>query len=517
MAEQRTEVSTSAKRVAINMIANLLAFGVQFGINILLTPYIIDNLGSEAYAFVPLSNNIASYASIITVALSSMSSRFISVEYNRGDVEKAGEYFNSVLIANLIMAAFLTIPSIFIVVFSEHILSIPAGLGQDVKMTLGFALAGMLVSVLFSVYSNAYFVKNRLDMKARNNIGGNIVRVIILVLCFCFWKPHIYYLTGTMFLITLGCCLVNVSDSRRLMPEIRFNIRKFRKKAVVILLSCGIWNSVNQLSSVLLSALDLLLANVLIGAEASGVYAVAKTVPNFILSLLGVMVSVFVPGFTVLYAQEKKDELLHSIKLSVKVLGATITLPMAFLMVFGREFFRVWVPSQDVALLHGLSVLTVIPTIVSGGINTLFNVFTVTNRLKIPSIVLLVSGVMNTAITVLLMKCTDIGVWAIPLVSCGILLVKNLTFTPIYAAHCLGEKWYTFYKAIFKSVLCALLMVCVCLVYKRMVSVEGWWGLIMAAGICAFVTSGMNFMVVFDKEEKKKVLEFIRRRIRKER
>lgn len=514
---QRTEVSIGTKRVAINMIANLVAFGVQFVINMFLTPYIVRNLGSEAYSFVPLSNNIASYASIITVALGSMSARFISVEYNRGNIEKTNEFFNSVLIANVVLAVLLAIPSVLVVIFSEHFLSIPNGMSSDVRLTLGFALLGMLLTVLFSTYSNAYFVKNRLDIQAKNGILWNLVRVAVLLLCFALWKPHIYYVTGTMCVINLGRCLMYVFDCRRLLPEVHFDIRKFRKKAVVTLLSCGIWNSVNQLSSVLLSALDLLLANVLIGAEASGVYAVAKTVPNFIQSLLGVMVAVFVPGFTVLYAQEKRKELLQSVNLSVKLLGAIITLPVSFLLVFGEEFFRIWVPTQDAAMLHGMSVLTILPIIVSGGINTLFNIFTVTNRLKVPSVVLLISGMLNTSVTVMLMRYTSLGVWAIPLVSCVILVIKNLTFTPVYAAHCLNEKWYVFYKAILKSVLCALCMVGVCSVYKYFVCVDGWGRLLVAAAVCSVITLGINLLIVFDKKEKKIMSEYLKERYRKRR
>ena len=84
------------KRLAINMIANIVAFVVQFGINFLLTPYIVHTLGSEAYGFVQLSNNIISWVGILTVALNSMSGRFICIEINRQNTKKAKEYFNSV-------------------------------------------------------------------------------------------------------------------------------------------------------------------------------------------------------------------------------------------------------------------------------------------------------------------------------------------------------------------------------------------------------------------------------------
>lgn len=503
------------KRLANNMFANLVAFGVQFGINILLTSYITETLGSEAYAFIPLSNNIASYATIITVAISSMASRFISIEFNQGNMEKANEYFNSVLIANVILAVFLTIPSVLVVVFSERILDVPIEFEMDVRITLGFALVGMLVSVLFSVYSNVYFVKNRLDIKAKNEIYGNIVRVFVLFLLFYFFKPHIYYATATTLLITLFYCFLNVYNTKKILPELSINTMKFRKRAVFTLLSSGIWNSINQLSSVLLSTLDLVLANVLVGAEESGVYAIAKTVPSFLQSLIAVVVAVFVPQFTILYAKKQKKELLKSIDFSVKILGATMTLPIAFLLVFGEQFFQIWVPTQNAVELQRLSMLTIIPAIVSAGINTLFNVFTVTNRLKVPSIVLLVSGVLNTVITGIMLKNTDMGVLVVPLVSCVILLIKNLTFTPIYAAHCLKEKWYVFYLPILKGIICTLSMVLICSVYKAFVPIKNWGGLILAGCVCSAFALCFNFFIVFDKNEKQKVVIYVKHRMMK--
>lgn len=82
------------------MFATLFAFGVQFGVIFFLTPYIINELGSETYSFIPLTNNIVGYTNILTAAFYSMTARFIAVESNRGNNEKASVFFNSALLAN---------------------------------------------------------------------------------------------------------------------------------------------------------------------------------------------------------------------------------------------------------------------------------------------------------------------------------------------------------------------------------------------------------------------------------
>ena len=77
------------KQLAVNIVSNIAIYVLQFVISFLLTPFIVKSLGVEAFGFVGLSNNIISYTTLITVALNAMASRFISVEYHKGNIEKA--------------------------------------------------------------------------------------------------------------------------------------------------------------------------------------------------------------------------------------------------------------------------------------------------------------------------------------------------------------------------------------------------------------------------------------------
>ena len=86
------------KRLFINLTASIVSFFVQLAINFFLSPYLVEHLGDAAYGFIGLANNFVSYASILTVALNSMASRFISIEINRQNHKKANEYYSSIFI-----------------------------------------------------------------------------------------------------------------------------------------------------------------------------------------------------------------------------------------------------------------------------------------------------------------------------------------------------------------------------------------------------------------------------------
>ncbi len=318
------------KQLAINMIANIFAFIVNLGINFFFTPYLIRTIGKEAYSFFPLANNFISYVNIITVALNSMASRFITIKIHENNDEGANRYFNSVLISNTVIAVTLAVPSVLFVIFINKILNIPFEILKEVQFLFGFVFLGMILSILTSVFGVATFAKNRLDLSSKRSIESNFIRVITLLLMFSFFTPSVSYIGIANLLVIIFILITNVYFTKRLLPEIRINKKYFDFNAVKELLSSGVWNSINQLSLVLLTGLDLLIANIFVGVAAAGEYSIVKTIPNFIQQLVGMLVGVFVPQFTILYAQKKHEELLDNINKSIKFMGLMITIPIAF-------------------------------------------------------------------------------------------------------------------------------------------------------------------------------------------
>lgn len=507
----------SKNQLALNMFANIVAFVLNLGINLVLTPYIINNVGAEAYGFIPLANNFISYVTIFTVALNSMAARYISIELAKKNTEEANIYFNSVLIANGIISLVVSAPAMLMLLKINHIINVPNELLRDVQLTFLFVFLNLLMSLLGNVFAIATFAKNRVDLTAKINIITNLIRSFLVIAAFAFFAPKIFSITLTAFLAAIFGLYYNIRYTKELTPELKINRTKFRMSAIKELLANGIWNSVNQLSTVLLTMLDLVLANIFINPLASGQYAIAKTIPNFIQSFVGTLVGVFVPEFTVLYGEGKKEALLKSIDFSIKIMGLVITLPIAFLLVNGDLFFGLWVPGQDISKLYWLSTLTIVPMIVTGSMNTVYNVYTVTSKLKIPATVLLITGVLNTMLVLILLMYTDLGIYSIPLVSFVIGLLRNLIFTPIYAARCLEVHWGTFYKAILRGITCTFTMMFVTYVLRVLVYPDGWIKLIGSAGIGAIISLGCNSFLLLSKEEKQLVYATVDKKIRKKR
>ena len=152
--------------MTINLIASIVSFSVNVGINFFLSPFLVRELGVEAYGFIGLANNFVQYATIITAALNAISGRFISVEYHKGNKDRAEKFFNSVLAADLIIAGVMLAASALLTLFLDSFINIPENLVSSVKITFAITFLTYVISVVTAIFTTAAFVKNRVDLNS---------------------------------------------------------------------------------------------------------------------------------------------------------------------------------------------------------------------------------------------------------------------------------------------------------------------------------------------------------------
>lgn len=497
----------SDRRLVSNLFFNIISFAISACIAFFFTPYLISELGKEAFGFYPLAINIAGYSAIFTAALNSMGGRFIVMRYYDNDMDGANHYFNSVFVGNIILTLILAVPAVIVTISIDHVLDVPQSLLADVRSLFAFTFLASLLGIFGSVFGVAPFVKNRVDMASSRTALLNLLQVVLLMLMFTIYSPSIRLIGYVLLIIALITFGVNIDFTRKLTPELCFApFHYYKRSALAEVISSGIWNSFNQLSVVLMTQLDLLITNIFISASATGDYSVAKTIPILVQSFIGSIAAVFMPQFTILYAQNKTTQLSDEINKSVKLLGVFVSLPIGFLLVFGDVFFGLWVPALDVVYLHRLSILTLIPMIVTGTINTVYNVYTVTNNLKVPALVWFALGILQTVAVFVVLKNTDLGIWAIPIVALVATLGRNLIFTPLYAAKCLQLPWHTFYKGISRGAVCSVSVVLTGLLVRSCFIPDSWITFILVGVLLGICNLFFFAYMMFSVEERNKLV-----------
>lgn len=499
MKERKLTVKQS---IALNLAASFITYIVTFGISFFLSPYIVRNVGVEAYGFVNLANDFISYASLITIALNALAGRFVTIKIAQGDIEEAKKYYTSVFFGNLILSAVLLIALSIIWIYLEKLINIPDNIFWDVKILFATLFINSIVCTICSVFGMATFVTNKLYLSSIRNIESSIIRAAVLLVLFAICPAKVFYLGITTLITGLYGIIFNIYYTKKLTPELKIQRKYFDLAKIKELVSSGVWNLITRLGQILTDGLDLLITNLFIDATAMGVLSLAKTIPSIITGIVGSMVGSFSPNFTFLYAEGKIEELKRSLKQSMKIMGVICNLPIIVLIVCGDKFFACWQPTQNSKQLQILSLLTCAGLIVNGGINSIYNIFTVVNKLRYNSIVLLISSMISIGITFILVKTTGLGIYAVAGVSTVIMIIKNVFLIVPYAAKCLGMKWYTFYPDVIRPIVFVLISSSANYFVVKQISGEGWLNLIICAIITVAISILFGLFIILNKSDR---------------
>jgi Na+-driven multidrug efflux pump len=506
------------RQFAINMFAQIVAFIINLAIGLLLPSYIVNNLGKEAYGFVGLANNFVSYAQIITVAIDSMSARFITIAIYRDDYESANKYFSSVYYSNLFLSGIICIASTLIIIYLEFLVTVPPNILFDVKLLYAFVFLNAILSAITNVYGIATFVRNRLELASIRAVISNIIRVVVLIGLFWIFKPHVWYLGLTAVLCTLYITYTNIGFTRKLLPEINVSWMSFNIHHTKELLASGMWNTLSKLSEILSQGFDLLIANIFIGAAGMGMLSISKTVPTMILSVFAMLASLYTPQLTASFAKNNYTEIKTQLLSSMRLFGCLTSIPMAILYAYGDLFFKLWIPHENALQLQTLAVVGTIGMCFALPQEGLWNIFTITNKVRMTSINLLL-------FSLLIFSTVFIGVHMTSSITNRLLLIASarslwgtirvLTFLPIFGAKCMDFKWNTFYPLIFKSTSSIFLLTGVSFLIRILFETHGWFGFILLCLTTIMIGLISNFYFMLNKTERDFIVQIIKSNCRK--
>ena len=509
-----------SRQIMLNMAASMLSTLVSLAISFVLSPIIIEKLDFEAQGFMTLATDFVSYANIAAMALNSMAGRFITVSLTKGDLKKANEYFNSTMYANMGIVGFLFIPSVLIVLFLDKLINISPALMADVKILFALTFINFFITIVSTTFSTATFAANRLDLQALRSIESQFIRMGILMLTFFLLPIHISYVALASLLQTSYLCITYIHYTKKLLPDIHVSREYFSLSSVLEILSSGIWNTVMRAGQTLTNGLDILITNLLIGEKEMGYVSTSKMIVISIDTLYETIAAVFTPSLTISFAKDDKEEMLSDLKSAMKLTGFFANIPLCFVIAFGLTFYTVWLPktttNDELVIIYILTLLTMSGTIVGGAISPLFNVYTVVNKLKWNSIITLLMGVMNTIIVFILLETTPLSVFAVAGVSSALGIIKNLTFTPMYAAHCLNVKKSTFYPVIIRYIVVSGVMAALFIGFEKLIPVYYNWGyIILSVFACGIAGCIINLLFLFEKKERAMFWDVLGRLIKK--
>ena len=345
----------------LRLVQTVLASGGALIINTLITlllvPVISATLGNDAYGFVTLGKNIAQYATMITAALNSFAARYIVVSYHREDYSEANTYFSSTVYGDLILGTGLFAVALVGICFLEKLLVIPADLVTDVKLLFLLVFLNFWLVTVTTAFSASAHIKNRLHVVGMFKTLAYVCEAAILVVCFRFFSPHVFYVGLGLAAASFILALTNVAICKRYTPELKVEKQWFSWTAIRRLVVDGVWTSLNSLGDALNSGLDLLVCNLMLTPAAMGQLAISKTFYAMFSSMFLLVGQAFEPMYLKSYAEDDTKTLMRDFRVAMKLSGMISNIVFAGYVALGMVFYKLWIPGEDIAVIYTLTVI----------------------------------------------------------------------------------------------------------------------------------------------------------------
>jgi len=489
------------KQVPKNIIVNIFSFIFTILIGLWLTPYLLKHLGIIAYGFIPLAMFLSQYVSVIVNSINISIGRFLLISLQKNKEIESNEIFNTSLI---IILFFILLQSLIMAILLFDIrlfFNIPNELIEDLKWLFGLTFLGFSISLFRSVFGTSLFAYNRLDILRIIDIFQNLVRVITIVILFIYDEPSLKYVGIANLLASIIAFIPTLYFYKLYTPKLKINIFLFRRQRVSELSKMSTWILINQVGVLLLGNLDLYLVNTLLGAKATGEYAIILQVTTLFKTMSGLLGGVLAPVIMIYYTNQEHDKLKNILMLTSKIMAIFMIIPLAIFIYFSGDLISIWL-GEEFRYLENILSFSLLSLILSIPVIPLFSANIAYNKIKLPAILTILFGLFNILCIYLLIIYTDLGLWSIVLAKLIYEFIYNAIFIPIYVSKIIQTQYLSFLMIPITSIISFVMAYIIIGFFTYYLYISTFWEILFFSILLFIFLFPLLFFLFISKEER---------------
>ena len=260
---------------------------------------------------------------------------------------------------------------------------------------------------------------------------------------------------------------------------------------------------------------ELLFSNWFISSAIMGRLSLAKQIPLALSNALGVFSNIFSSALTKVFASDGNNKLIDEANSQLKILTVFFTVPYAGIIVFGYNFLLLWLNDTNYTEvqyieIYVLMILVLLDIIISTYMYSIHSIFIAIDKVKVYSVILFISSVISISTTLVLLKFTELGAYAIAGTSTVILGLTHGVVVPACAAKLLDKPLWIFWKTELKS-WASLTVLCVTFsLMKNVMVFSSWICFFSNIAIAGLIGYFLEFSLTFNKCEKGELIDIIK-------
>ena len=497
------------KQLPRNLIMKAASFGTSVLVGLWLVPYLIDHLGVAAYGMVPLAAIFTQYVGLIANSIKMPVARFITLAY-RGEDEDSLVIFNTAFFTYLGLAILQIPVCVLAYSYVDAIIDIPESLHRDVEVLLACSFATYLLTFVGGVFEVATFANNRVDVDEGIKTSRLVLKVALLLILFSAFEPALRYVGFVELLVGLFVLGCKIFAWLRYTPELRIRYSSFRLGKVVPIAGMAGWILVSNLGSLLFLRLNLWLANRFISPEAGGYYGALMQWEALLRSSAAMAGVVIAPMVVIYYSQKQYDDAARVGVLGVKFLTGVLSVPCALIAGFSPHILSAWLGAEYVFLWPVLSAMVCL-LFLNCGVVPIFQLQNAYNKVKVPALVSMLSGVGNVLLCYVLITRYDFGIMGMVVVTVAVLTLKNFIFSLWYASRITRMSISSFFAPVVSGVLINLVALILSWGCRSFIAFDNTLGFLTASALIAVASYTAFALVFIDSKERALFVGILRR------
>jgi membrane protein EpsK len=322
----------------VSALSNWLPLSVNILIGLLLTPFLIAQLGKKDYGIWALTVSFVGYYGLLRLSVGAGIMRYVPFYAGRGDHEAASQVVSTGL-------AMFTVVGAVILLVSTMVAGPTARFykgGHELAVLVWIMGIAAAVECPMRIFDAALRARERWTIANVIAVANAILYAAGLVACLLLG----YGLTemGCVVIVSaLITLILGILTMRKVCPELRLSIRMVKLQRLRELLTFGVLTVIGTMAYSLALQNHRLIIGKLVSLEAVGVYAVAALLIEKVRSVVWAPLQVSWPRFALLDGGRDYEGVTRLFHKTTRYSAILASWAVLLVLVAGPPFIRLWV------------------------------------------------------------------------------------------------------------------------------------------------------------------------------
>ena len=404
----------TSTRVALNAATYWLSVILRAAIAFALVPLLITELGKDGFGLTALVGSVIIFATLLDAGMRTAAARNLAGELALKHTEQAARIASTTFIAYLVIGLVTAALSMAVLPFALRWIDIPARRLGDAMFLVRWYVPGMIfIQCAKPTYSAILTSKNRFDAVNLAEALSAVLGAALMVLMVVVFRAGLPGWALAMTAARVVNCLAVAACSHRISPEVRIDLRLFRRGQLRSVLSLATGISFLRASNLIGVQTDPVVLSAFLGAGSVSMYSPCEQLSRMFRTLAGVLKMQLHPVAAAAQATGNAGRLR-----AILFRGTRYTLlmgiPFCVLMgTFAGPIVYRWLGKslgEDWRIAAQVLFYWAIVDLFAYAMGTQWSILLALKRLRFLIVVRTIESVLNVTGSIVLVACTDLGV-----------------------------------------------------------------------------------------------------------